>query len=144
MSTVHAQGPSSATVTVDANGIRIDNQTVSVRAGTTVMFTIRNDDNQAHKVTMALSEAAPSTNPHYRPRATAVSPVRRGSETITVASRDSEDITLSVRPASHFGFATRDPWKTRFDMGMTYKYTIYTERADGTKDLLDPDIEVRP
>jgi hypothetical protein len=143
--------PNSIRIIIKANSITVTNgrhdvdpQKVWARAGGPVRFVIENRDTVAQTVRIPIGEFKPKKG--YQHEATDVVPFVPNSDAITVRSGKVGVIPFVVMPASHFKFPTRFPWNTdqRHELGMTYKYNVYTTRAGGTEVPHDPDIEIRP
>lgn len=144
--------PRSIRVFVSAEGIVVDNGTtkwspntgyrekVWAVAGGNVAFVIENRDSRTHHVQIPIGKFEPS--PTFRD-ATPEPLELEQIDKVDVKAGEVDVIKLKVRQTDHFKWNERDPWKSKREIGMTYKYWIYTEPADGTQiPPLDPDLEI--
>jgi hypothetical protein len=111
-------------------------------AGGSVWFVIENGDTEHHMVSIPIKEIVPAKG--YKDPATAGEPFVPGTDTVVVPAGETAVLRFRIKPASHFEFATKEPWKSDPNKGMTYKYTVRSISTSGKKVVRDPDIEIRP
>ena len=123
----------------------VDNKKCRLERDAPSRSSLENLDSVIHTIRILLGEFVASKNPKYKGLATAGAPFNRGIGTATVRSGEVGVIRLHVKPASHFGFSTREPWRTDLNLEMTYKYSISSQLSNGGRRIdLDPDSRFAP
>ena len=127
--------PKSVQVVIDADNQIGEVAQVWSRPGASVLFVIQNNHGEDHTVWIDPREFIPSVRYGDGPPL----PMEPDTQVVKIPGRDVAVIQLKVKGPDHFRFQ-ETPWIA----GYTYKYNIYWTDPDGTRHILDPDIEIRP
>jgi hypothetical protein len=126
----------SVNITIDPGGITDNNQPkVWGNSGKPITFNIINNTTVDQHVRIPPVEVVPS--PIWGGDAVPF-PLLSGRYAVTVAPGQREQIVMNVKPADYFPWNTKK-WHGNPGVGMTYKYTVYSNEH-----FLDPDLEINP